>query len=90
MLISITIITALSGSFAQTGHSGVGLAVVPFLFIFYGFYDIGWTPLAWSYNAEILPYHMRVKGIGLQLSVTSILQAFVCSALHLLIYAVLC
>ncbi|OAA65646.1 General substrate transporter [Niveomyces insectorum RCEF 264] len=76
MVASITVITALSGSFAQTGHSGVGLAVVPFLFIFYGFYDIGWTPLAWSYSAEILPYHMRVKGIGLQLSITSILQAF--------------
>ncbi|CAK7212581.1 hypothetical protein SEUCBS140593_001551 [Sporothrix eucalyptigena] len=76
MLISITIITALSGNFAQTDRSGVGLAVVPFLFIFYGFYDIGWTPLAWSYSPEILPYHMRVKGVGLQLSVTSILQAF--------------
>jgi len=23
----------------------VGIAIVPMLFIYYGFYDIGWTPL---------------------------------------------
>jgi hypothetical protein len=40
MLTSFIIITGLSGSFAQTGKAGVGLAVIPFLFLFYGFYDI--------------------------------------------------
>jgi MFS family permease len=40
MLISYIIITGLSGSFAQTGHSGTGLAVIPFLFIYFAGYDI--------------------------------------------------
>jgi hypothetical protein len=91
----------LSGGFATTQSHSVGIAVVPFLFIYYGFYDIGWyvlstrpvcshgarlpltrfllsrTPLPFSYSAEILPYHMRLKGLGLLLSVQNIAQAFV-------------
>lgn len=40
MLISYIIITGLSGSFAQTGTSSVGVAVIPFLFIYFAGYDI--------------------------------------------------
>lgn len=40
MLSSFTIVTGLSGSFAQSQSSSVGLAVVPFLFLFYAGYDI--------------------------------------------------
>lgn len=40
MLISYIIITGLSGSFANTGNSGTGLAVIPFLFIYFAGYDI--------------------------------------------------
>lgn len=66
------------------------------LFIYYGFYDIGWTPLPCeftrslnvqldvltlrrtvAYGAEILPYHMRLKGLSIMLSVQSVAQAFV-------------
>jgi hypothetical protein len=36
MLCSYIVITGLSGNFAQTSSQGVGIAVVPFLFIFYG------------------------------------------------------
>lgn len=45
MLVSYIIITALSGSFAADQTRSVGIATVPMLFIYYGFYDIGWTPL---------------------------------------------
>ena len=45
MLICYIIITGLSGSFATTGNSATGLAVIPMLFIYYGFYDIAFTPL---------------------------------------------
>lgn len=40
MLISFVLISALSGTFDTTGNKAAGLAVVPFLFIYYGFYDI--------------------------------------------------
>ena len=38
------------------------------------------TPLPFSYSAEILPYHMRLKGLGILLSVQSVAQAFVSSS----------
>jgi MFS family permease len=40
MFSSFVVVTGLSGSFAETGSSGVGLAVVPFLFLFFAGYDI--------------------------------------------------
>lgn len=40
MLISYIIISGLSGGFATSGTASVGLAVVPFLYLYYGFYDI--------------------------------------------------
>ncbi|KAK5728536.1 hypothetical protein LTR15_001672 [Elasticomyces elasticus] len=76
MLLSYIVITGLSGSFAQSKDRGVGLAVVPMLFIYYGFYDIGWTPLPFSYGAEILPYHLRMKGLSIMLCVQNVAQAF--------------
>lgn len=40
MLISYICISALSGVFATQGSAAVGIAVVPFLYLYYGFYDI--------------------------------------------------
>lgn len=52
----------LSGAYATGGNSSVGIAVIPFLFIFYGFYVLAWTPLSNMYSVEILPYNLRAKG----------------------------
>lgn len=40
MLVGYIIVTALSGSFASTQDKGTGLAVIPFMFIFFAGYDI--------------------------------------------------
>lgn len=40
MLVSFILVTALSGSFAETGNATIGVAVIPFLFIFFAGYDI--------------------------------------------------
>jgi MFS family permease len=40
MLVGYILVTALSGSFAETGSPGTGIAVIPFLFIFFAGYDI--------------------------------------------------
>ena len=40
MCCSFVIVTGLSGSFAQTGSSSVGLAVIPILFLFFAGYEI--------------------------------------------------
>ncbi|KAH8661793.1 sugar transporter [Ilyonectria robusta] len=63
MLVAYVIVTALSGSFAQTGSSATGLAVIPFLFIYYAGYDIALTPLLYSYPCEIWPYAIRSRGL---------------------------
>ncbi|KAK7204385.1 general substrate transporter [Myxozyma melibiosi] len=63
MLLSYVFITALSGSFANTGNSATGIAMIPFLFIYYGFYDIAYTPLIIAYPAEIWNYTNRARGL---------------------------
>lgn len=63
-LVCYIIVTGLSGSFARTGDAATGIAVIPMLFIFFGFYDIAWTPLVVSYPAEIWPYNFRSRGIA--------------------------
>jgi MFS family permease len=40
MLIGYILVTALSGTFAETGSPATGIAVIPFLFIFFAGYDI--------------------------------------------------
>ncbi|KXH64077.1 sugar transporter [Colletotrichum salicis] len=65
MFVSFVVITGLSGSFDATRAPSVGVAVVPVLFIFYGFYDIAFTPLMVSYPAEIWPYELRARGTAL-------------------------
>ena len=40
MLISYIVVTALSATFAKTGTASVGVAVIPFLFIYFAGYDI--------------------------------------------------
>ncbi|KAH6997270.1 general substrate transporter [Ilyonectria destructans] len=64
MLVSYILISALSGSFANTAQTATGLAVVPILFIYYGFYDIAFTPLVVSYVCEIWPYTYRARGLA--------------------------
>jgi MFS family permease len=40
MFVSYILVTGLSGAFDSSGNSGVGAAVIPFLFIFFAGYDI--------------------------------------------------
>ncbi|KAJ3533726.1 hypothetical protein NM208_g7856 [Fusarium decemcellulare] len=69
MLCAFIVVTALSATFAEHGTKAAGNAVVPFLFIFFGFYDIAFTPLSIAYPVEILPFDLRSKGLSINLSV---------------------
>lgn len=40
MLVAYILVTALSGAFAESGQGPTGIAVIPFLFIFFAGYDI--------------------------------------------------
>jgi MFS family permease len=76
MLCSYVVITALSATFANTGKAAAGTAVIPFLFIFFGFYDIAWTIQCYSYTTEILPYDLRTKGLAIFVCVQNLALAF--------------
>ena len=65
MLVCYILISALSGSFANSANASIGIAVVPFLFLYYGFYDIAFTPLVVSYVCEIWPYTYRARGLAI-------------------------
>ncbi|UKZ91444.1 uncharacterized protein TrAFT101_006422 [Trichoderma asperellum] len=76
MLISYRFVTGLLAGFSTTKKSGLSIAVIPFLFLYYGFYDIAWTPLPVSYTAEILPFNLRTKGLAIFVSVGTATNAF--------------
>ncbi|PAV15208.1 hexose transporter [Pyrrhoderma noxium] len=63
MLVFFTLQTVCSAIFAKTGADGAAHAVIAFIFLFYGAYDIAFTPLIVSYTVEILPYEVRAKGL---------------------------
>ncbi|KAJ5747758.1 MFS sugar transporter [Penicillium nucicola] len=65
MLVSYIIITGLSGGFATTKSAPIGVSVIPFLFLYYGGYDIAFTPLLLAYPAEIWQFSLRAKGVAL-------------------------
>lgn len=67
MLVSYIVWTACSAVNSDTGNKAAGIVVVVCLFTYYFHYDIAYTPLLLSYPTEIFPYHLRSKGIALEL-----------------------
>jgi MFS family permease len=68
MLVSFIVVTALSATFAEHAIKAAGSATVAFLFIFFAFYDIAFTPLSIAYPVEILPFSLRAKGLAVNLT----------------------
>ncbi|KAK1230664.1 hypothetical protein PQX77_006248 [Marasmius sp. AFHP31] len=63
LFFSYAFVMGLSAGFATQHNSGMGIAVIPFLFN--AFYAIAWTPLPYHYTAEIMPYSLRTKGLAI-------------------------
>ncbi|XXH01800.1 beta-glucosidase [Hypoxylon texense] len=59
--------TGLTSAFVAHGGTDMGRAVVAFIFIYYFFYDIAWTPLLQAYPVEIYPYTLRGRGLSFTL-----------------------
>ena len=45
------------------------LATLPFVFLFYLFYDIAYTPMLVAYTLEILPFNIRAKGFAIMVRI---------------------
>ncbi|KAF4218822.1 hypothetical protein CNMCM5878_004418 [Aspergillus fumigatiaffinis] len=76
MLCSYVVVMGLSAGFANTKQHSLGIAVIPFLFIYFGFYDMAFTPLPIAYTVEILPFTIRSKGMALFTSTATLGNAF--------------
>jgi sugar porter (SP) family MFS transporter len=64
MFVMFLLQTVCSAQYALHQNKSAGNAVIAFIFLYYGFYDIAFTPLIVSYTVEILPYHIRAKGFN--------------------------
>ncbi|KAI0266089.1 general substrate transporter [Gloeopeniophorella convolvens] len=62
MLLFFTLQTIMTARYLKTLDNGEAHAVIAFIFLFYAFYDLAFTPLIVSYTVEILPYPIRAKG----------------------------
>ena len=76
MLVSFTIWTACSAVYAQNGSAGAGSAVLAMIFLFYGTAGAAWPGLTVSYTVEILPFHIRAKGLTLCFMFTQLSGVF--------------
>ncbi|KAH8103089.1 general substrate transporter [Cristinia sonorae] len=65
MLLFFTLQTICTARYNIAGNDAAAHAVIAFIFLFYAFYDIAFTPLIVSYTVEILPYSLRAKGFTL-------------------------
>ncbi|KIM63728.1 hypothetical protein SCLCIDRAFT_23910 [Scleroderma citrinum Foug A] len=50
--------------YSEYGVPAAGHTFIVFVFLFFAAYNIAFTPLIFSYTIEILPFHLRSKGIG--------------------------
>ncbi|KAF6805297.1 lactose permease [Colletotrichum musicola] len=70
MLVCYIVWTVLTSVFTRTRDERAGYTVVAFIFIYYFFYDIAWSPLLLSYPVEIFQYTLRGKGLSVSLGST--------------------
>ena len=52
-------------------------ATLPFVFLFYLFYDIAYTPMIVAYTLEILPFNIRAKGFAIMVRLFVLLYLLV-------------
>ncbi|KAI8980164.1 general substrate transporter [Trametes punicea] len=76
MLIDFGAWTLTTALFNTLNDAAAAKATIPFIFIFYFFYDIAYTPMLIAYTLEILPFNIRAKGFAVMNLVVSLTLAF--------------
>ncbi|KAH9945447.1 general substrate transporter [Epithele typhae] len=76
MLIDFGCWTLTTALFNSLEIKAAAKATIPFIFIFYFFYDIAYTPMLVAYTLEILPFSIRAKGFAVMNLVVSLTLAF--------------
>ncbi|KAK3072156.1 hypothetical protein LTR53_007349 [Teratosphaeriaceae sp. CCFEE 6253] len=76
MLCAFIVWTACAGEYAKTANKATGNTVIAMIFIYYVFYNMAWSGLLVGYSTEILPYHIRAKGLTLMFLMVDIALFF--------------
>jgi MFS family permease len=64
MVVSFALWTAMAGLYESHNKAqGFGIAQIVFIWVFGIFYSIGFSGLLVAYTLEVLPFHLRAKGI---------------------------
>jgi len=63
MVLSFILWTAMAGEYESTNKPSFGYAQLVFVWVFGIFYSIGFSGLLVAYTLEVLPYHLRSKGV---------------------------
>lgn len=64
MVIAFTLWTIMAAMYdSHNQANGFGIAQIFFVWVFGIFYDIGFSGLLVAYTLEVLPFHLRAKGI---------------------------
>lgn len=63
MTCSFALWTAMAASYDSQGKLSFGIAQIVFVWIFGIFYDFGFSGLLIAYTLEVLPFHLRAKGM---------------------------
>lgn len=64
MVVSFALWTVMAAMYTKTHfENGFGIAQIVFVWLFGIFYDIGFSGLLVAYTLEVLPFHLRAKGI---------------------------
>ncbi|KAH6892750.1 hexose transporter [Coprinopsis sp. MPI-PUGE-AT-0042] len=64
LFFTLMTITAATYNRDPVKHEKAGHAFIAFIFLYYAAYDVALSPLIVSYTVEILPYHIRAKGLA--------------------------
>ncbi|KAJ5197727.1 uncharacterized protein N7498_006844 [Penicillium cinerascens] len=57
--------TVCSAFYSENQQPGTAKGVLACIFLYYTFYDLAWSGLYQAYACEILPYHLRAKGLAI-------------------------
>jgi len=72
MLMSFSVWTLTTSLFNTNYMTMATYATIPFIFVFYLFYDLAYTPMVVAYTLEILPLAIRARGFALMNVVVSL------------------
>ncbi|KAI0684104.1 general substrate transporter [Cytidiella melzeri] len=76
MLFDFALWTITTALFNELHIAAAAKATLAFVFLFYFFYDVAYTPMLVAYTLEILPFNIRAKGFAVMNFVVSLTLAF--------------